>query len=213
MKVLLRIVIISCLLCISITNLNAQSIFIQNMTIVPSYPTNQDSVLLIVEATFTSGPCNQVVLYPTIIGNFISIQAGHNLGPLAYICTSVDTIQLGLLPPGTYNLQYNITAGGSQVSDSLMFIVSATPGIPEEDLFDVSYYFNPSTDQIFIESKSNKIESVQLYDINSRLIKNFISLDNGNRIQLDANDLPNGHYLICMRIENRWVSRKIIIHH
>ena len=197
----------------SISTAKSQSIFIQNMTIVPSYPTHIDSVLLIVEATFPSGPCNQVVLYPTIIGNFISIQAGHNLGPLLYICTSIDTIQLGILAPAMYDLQYNIVSGPAQVSDSISFIVSATPGIQNPGNKHISAYFNSYSNQIIVNSKINKIHSIKLQNSTGQLLKYFTFLDLRNDFNFEVNDIADGIYILQIEMESQTLSSKLLIQH
>lgn len=84
---------------------------IDKLEILPGNPTPQDEIKVVCHSTFTSGGCDMVDYDLSIGKTGISIQAYHEVGILACICHSSDTINIGKLPGGHhYMLEYNLTA-------------------------------------------------------------------------------------------------------
>lgn len=197
--------------------LQAQNAWINSMSIIPSQPATNNQVFLVVNASFTSGSCEQAVQYTTLFGNLINIQAGHNLGPLAYICTSIDTIPIGQLAAGSYSVLYNLSVNGQTVTDSLSFTVIHPTGMHELNGQIITLYPNPASDYIKIMVNEEQIPNdITLIDQNGRLIPtNFLNLNQGvcKELFLDIKPIQNGIYYLLINTDINTTVKKLIIQH
>lgn len=205
-------------LCTLSNQLKAQGFAVINsMSIIPSPPTTNDPVFLIVNASFSSGPCDQIVQYVTVIGNSIGIQAGHSLGPLAYICTSIDTIPLGQLSVGTYSLIHTINASGATATDSLSFTVTIPTGMGDLNANSFTIYPNPATNFIkILACKEQIIDNVNIINLNGQLIPTnyqISGISGKNEILLDIEHIKNGIYYLQIDTNKKLLFKKLVIQH
>ncbi|NNC86394.1 MAG: T9SS type A sorting domain-containing protein [Bacteroidia bacterium] len=195
----------------------AQTAFIQNIVVIPSQPTINDSIYAIITTSFSSGPCNQVTQYVTILGNSINVQSGHNLGPLTYICTSIDTVAIGFLSAGLYTLNANINASGAMASDSIQFVVINPTSVYDLHFNQVKLYPNPANECIKIESNSkNPIKQISIFDFSGREVLNtdvtLVSTEK-EEILIDIADISNGIYYLQLSFKNEKIFKNLIIQH
>lgn len=123
--------------------------FIHSLSISPVNPTSADSVRLIAQCSFTSGACNQHTKGFALAGNMINAWAVHCVGVLAVICPHTDTINLGLLPAGTYAATFQLDQGGGPVP--------CTPGIVPGPSSNLTFVVSTATSIRELSSKNNRL--------------------------------------------------------
>lgn len=84
---------------------------ITNIQIIPANPTEADQVKVVVEAMLGSSPCTLDNAVSNINGNTIELSNYYCGGMLQTICSRTDTINLGNLAAGLYNLAVNMAVG------------------------------------------------------------------------------------------------------
>ncbi|MBT8194829.1 MAG: T9SS type A sorting domain-containing protein [Bacteroidia bacterium] len=218
-RILLKSVFI--LFCIAFiappSNLSAQTAFIQSIVIVPSQPTINDQISAIVTSSFSSGACSQITQYVTILGNQINVQAGHLLGPLAYICTSIDTVDLGMLSAGNYTLNYNINASGATATDSVQFMVINPTNVLELNTNHIKLYPNPANDYLIIQSNtSEQIQHLSIFSLSGKkILKQDVNLYSTEKeeILVDIADISNGIYYLQLTFKDKILFKNLVIQH
>lgn len=73
----------------------------------------------------------------------------------------------------------------------------------------LSLYPNPVTNFLNIESKNNKIETIQIIDIMGNWVENIIV--ESNQIQIDLSHLNNGIYFVMSIFENGQINKNKIL--
>lgn len=79
--------------------------------IIPANPTDADQIKAVVEVMLGSSPCTLDNAVSNLNGNSIELNNYYCEGMLTMICSRTDTINLGTLPAGIYNLDVNIATG------------------------------------------------------------------------------------------------------
>jgi len=75
----------------------------------------------------------------------------------------------------------------------------------------ISIYPNPATDIITISNNLNiNIESINLYDMNGRLVKQFETLNNGSSEVIDVSNLSSGIYMAHIYGNQANVIKRVI---
>ncbi|MCX6230639.1 MAG: T9SS type A sorting domain-containing protein [Bacteroidetes bacterium] len=191
----------------------AQLPIIDSLKIIPANPTTIDSVKIICSAYFPSGGCLLSSSSVTITGNTISINAGHILGMMAYICHSTDTITIGKLETGTYELYYHIyDPQNSSISDidTIFFTVYNITGINsfEKSENDFSIYPNPSGNEIFVDIISHPYEkfNIDIFSVFGQKIKTITDINGKTAIDID--NLAEGAYFIVITNEKKQMWSK-----
>lgn len=118
---------------------------------------------------------------------------GQGLLSIAQICTSTNSIPA---IQGFYNFNGQFP---SVTNCSVLYIEQNEFIVPK-----ISFSPNPAQDEIEF---SCKVNSVNIYDLNGRLIEN--SILNGTR--MDISDLEEGLYIINIESENGFFSSKLIV--
>lgn len=197
-------------------NLKAQIPAIDSLRIIPECPTTTDSVKVISFTTFPSGGCamsaNSVTAHETTLAVF----ATHTLGPLTYICSSADTLAIGLLGTGTYTLYYHLidelTPSITHDIDTLVFTVQSASAIENNYISEqkITAYPNPSSATITIElkSESTDLKYVDLYSLLGQKIKSLKT--EKSLITFDVSGLNDGIYIISVYNERIWWIQKIL---
>lgn len=101
---------------------NLNNFEVDSLKIIPENPMSDDEVKLIAFTAHTSGDCFLKNYYIHRWGNQFNIDAEYELGDLAVICHSEDTIPIGILPAGDYLLFYGN-------SDTLFFRVNGDSSV------------------------------------------------------------------------------------
>ena len=195
---------------------NQQAGKIDSLNLMPDNPTNQDTVHIISSTTFQNSACYMTDFSSTISNDSVFIDAYHIAGQYPAICNTMDTINIGKLNAGTYELFYNLldsaTADTFDV-DTLNFMVQDVSGI--ESLTpgqQIDIYPNPANHKITINLKDLPMRShtIDLYAATGQKIRTLTTHD--KKITMDISTLDNGIYLVIItdKLGNQQ-SRKIII--
>lgn len=83
----------------------------QYVGVSPTMPTETDTVSVIGSYIFTSAPCDVQYQNFTITGNDIYTYHYHCPGMLTVMCPGIDTLPIGVLPAGIYNVTANLFQG------------------------------------------------------------------------------------------------------
>ncbi|WP_430404004.1 T9SS type A sorting domain-containing protein [Fluviicola sp.] len=172
---------------------------IDSLKMIPDNPTIADEIKIICYATFPSGSCNLENHYVTVQGNQITLNLEYNPGAATYICHDVDTVSLGNLEAGDYELDVNLIIMPMDViedHDTLYFSIGNLLGINEHpNNFDVSIHPNPFNKEIRIETDAI-IETIELNSISGQKVSKEINLNFDKKI--DLSDLKDGIYLLTL---------------
>lgn len=100
----------------------------------------------------------------------------------------------------TFNSNENNSGLESQGIQQPFEIYLITNSIKDQSTYDISLYPNPTSDQIFLETKNsqNQIIQIQLYNTEGKLILN--NEINNEKAKIDFTNYTSGQYL--MKIKN-----------
>ena len=87
-------------------NANAQNIV--SCSTLPLNPIATDTIRLAIHLQFNSGGCDLQSYSTNINGNSIDLTLKHCTGLLTYICDAYDTINIGMLNTGLYQLNLDV---------------------------------------------------------------------------------------------------------
>lgn len=185
---------------------------IDSVKLIPDNPTAGDEILLIYYATFSSGGCDLDDHSVIVQGNQLTLNLEHTLGAATYICHDTDTISLGILSPGDYELDINLMISPTDaIKDhvNVTFSVGSPLGMAgDRNSFHVSIHPNPFRQELLIEANA-RIEAIELHTISGQKICGEFS--SGFTRTMDLSDLENGIYLLTLTDQhgNRY-SKRII---
>ncbi|NOU61286.1 BNR-4 repeat-containing protein [Marinifilum caeruleilacunae] len=80
----------------------------------------------------------------------------------------------------------------------------------QENNMDLIVYPNPAKDYVTVDLKTENIQSLQLFDMNGRLIKTESAINN-SRIKVNIQDVSSGMYLIKVQGESKSKLSKVLI--
>jgi hypothetical protein len=196
--------ILTLLLLMTIAGFSASAQWINGLTVSPANPTTGDNISIIANLDFPSGGCADKSMSTTMTGNNIALSALHCVGMAAYICNSVDTFQLGLLPAGTYTatLQVNMGAGPSPCTpginpgpvDSVVFVVTTGTGLDVIAKDGFRLFPNPGQKGFTIQFSGNTMPLVRVVDFQGRIVREYLSVATDNFI--DLSEVKSGAYIV-----------------
>ncbi len=114
---------------------------IDSLIILPTNPSENDSVKIVAFSTLPSAGCSQSDILTLVLNDTIKINSTHSLGFLSVICNSVDTAEIGKLQSGSYSLIYSLSDSATGTffdTDTLVFTVQPNAGIKQGN---ANYYF------------------------------------------------------------------------
>ena len=138
---------------------------INSLNIFPQNPSEQDSIYITVNSTFTNSSCDSSSEYFSMNNNTIYASTTHCIGMASAMCDATDTFLIGGLIAGSYTFIVNVNQG---------FLPSCTPGIvpgPTDTLkFNVSkatrvFYTKEQTDFLLYPNISNGAFLLKLYNL------------------------------------------------
>lgn len=184
---------------------------ITSVQIIPANPTDADNVKAVVEVMLGSSPCTLDNTVSNVNGNTIELSNYYCEGMLAMICNRTDTITLGTLAAGIYNLNVNISTGCGPYTpvDSALsngFTVSVFSSIKSEnEIQNIAIFPNPTYDGAFIiNSSTNTSYQIKCYNSLGEEVFSLPNAVNLQRLQLPA---VSGFYFITAQDSNGNVSR------
>jgi len=130
---------------------------------------------------------------------------GASLAPLAG--GAVEVTFSTFTEPGIYDMVFSILG----CSDTMRFTVDSCT-VSVDDLFsnDIKVYPNPASDYFFVESNAS-IEKVTIYTVEHQKVYE-LEIPNGDRnIQLSADELNQGMYIIAIKSGDKFACRKLIV--
>jgi len=193
--------------------LYAQLPAITSLTIIPANPTTHDIVKVVSESMFPSGGCELNSSNISSYAGNIDVYANHNLGMLTYICNSSDTLSLGMLESGNYNLRYHLSCLPYSTNtdfDSVNFTVQIYMGLDfKENIQQFTLFPNPAEDNITVELPdllSNAV--ISFIDLPGREQKSLQTSD--KQTIINVKDLAKGIYLIRVQSGDKTGFQKFI---
>lgn len=205
----------------SLSDVSAQAIVVNGMTVVPQLPNTTSNVKIaakITLATISAKITSSVSL--NISQKTITMDDCYFMGPLQQVVSRIDTFQIGQLSAGVYTANLNALASYSQQScatdsnspsanSSFIFAVSIANvnGLSENEfLTGISIHPNPSSGKISIESGSGfaKPVSLTVIDITGNKIHST-NLLHANT-ETDLSFLTPGIYYLLLECDK---SRKV----
>ena len=154
---------------------------IQHISTIPVYPGPQDDVSLVIDLSFNSGDCALFLESHTIENDTIEVHVYHCPGPLAFICSVTDTIDLGVFPQGSYPTKVFVhennyfspdPCAGGHIADSSDYQLVVFPFSGVNDLANVKsqLFYDHDSRTIVLKNGSEKNNLLQLYDPLGKLI-------------------------------------------
>ncbi len=168
----------------------------QYVGVSPNQPTDTDTVSVIASFIFTSAPCDLVNQNFTMTGNDIFTYHFHCPGMLTVMCPGIDTLPIGVLSAGIYNVTSSLFQGAQ---DSLGNCLNFTQIDAANYQFTVSLGTN--VDQIskarpivFLNKENIMISNLNtdyqfvLYDVSGKEIisRKVSSTDNNFSISVES---------------------------
>lgn len=197
-----------------ITNAEAQ---IDSLKIAPNNPTTIDSVYVISYTTFSSSGCDVSDSSVNIIGSTITLYALSWQGNADEWCHSADTLLIGKLNSGTYELIFYLRSDDTPPFldiDTIMFTVQHSFGIETAEFSDqeINIFPNPAINEIHIDLKAQLDDCtvIEIYSLTGQKLKSVMAKT--NPISIDIKDLNSGVFFILITTGQgyKW-AKKIII--
>lgn len=190
----------------------AKAQWINSLSIYPPNPSITDSVYLIANCSFPSGACDDHTQAVSVNGNSITAWALHCVGMATFICNHADTLNMGLLAPGTYTASFQLDHGMGPgpctpgivpgPNSSITFNVSLVTSLPNplQDAHSLVIYPNPASGQLFFDHvKANSDKC--LLDVTGQCVLRT------QGSSMDISTIPKGIYMV--RCEGQY--RKVLI--
>lgn len=113
------------------------------------------------------------------------------------------------LSSGQYSVIITINGCQSIMSDKVNIIITAENNAPGSNIL-AAIYPNPVTNKIIIESDKIYFYSIQLYDMNGKLVKQKVK--SMNSVEINVDDLIKGCYVVMVNdINSNKSFRKLIV--
>jgi len=211
---------ITIIIMLTTTFINAQNI--DSLKIIPINPTSNDTVKIVCYTTFCYS-CGYSNININIIDTTIEIYATYICDSMPVVISSVDTIAVGKLPAGTYEMMYYSIDSISQITydaDTIIFAVQQWAGLPLNKYTEngMEIYPNPAKDYAILKFSLQKPDDVkiELYDYTGRKIAIMyegynLSAHAFHSIDFDTKDLSNGVYFVVLKTQCIVQAIKLII--
>jgi len=189
---------------------------IDSLKIIPNNPTTNDTVKVISYTMHPNSDCSLTNSSVSITNDTITVNASYTLGMLPTICNSIDTLTIGVLNAGTYELTYHLADTAPPTTydiDTIMFTVQQLNTLQHVEYSEkeIRVYPNPTISQINIELKILPADRYQI-DFYSILGQKIKTVKTGkSNVSIDISDLTQGVYFITItdRHGGLW-TRKVI---
>lgn len=200
-------------------NVAAQYPGIQSLYIVPDQPTINDEVKVVIETLHNMTPCYLDTAHVNFVENEIHIETDYFTGWGASFCSTTDTVSLGVLNEGHYDLWAYFDHNNFQDSDTLSFFIG-TPtntAVNHKSDLHLNLYPNPLKSGILnvnytLESFSEV--SLEIHDLTGKRVAQKIPGDQQpgeHNVEMDLKDLPKGLYFLRFHTGESMHLEKLIV--
>ncbi|MCH8903625.1 MAG: T9SS type A sorting domain-containing protein [Bacteroidetes bacterium] len=215
----LSFIAIICFSLITISS-NLRADQVDSLSVIPTNPTANDVVQLILHTQFSSGGCWVDSFTVSISGGYINVFAYYSTGSLAVICTRTDTFTIGKLAAGAYQLVGNQFTGSAwQDTGSVNFTVTPMTGIDDPDIYSSrlnTIFPNPAGQSMSMNyalPNGNLTGNLVIFDLHGRQLLDQTLNGNSGAIQIQRSGLVEGMYFYAIRTEAGMLEvRKLIVH-
>jgi len=189
---------------------------IDSIAILPPNPTTTDTVKVISYTSFGYTPCSLANPSFNIVDTNITVYTSYTTGIAPTLCTSIDTLTIGKLNVGNYELTFHLADTAPPTTydiDTIIFTVQQPSGLQPTEYSEqeIKVYPNPTTSEINIELKTHSTDrhEIDIYSLLGQKI-NTVKTDKNN-VLIDISDLTEGVYFIFITdgYDKRW-TKKII---
>lgn len=190
-----------------------QGSVIDSLKIIPNNPTVDDNAQLIVYTTFTSGDCNLNIHSLDIQNNNINVLLNYTVGVNTAICHSVDTLTIGNLNSGNYELTANLTVNVMNAifdTDTISFTVANALSVIQNSLDkNINIYPNPFINEIQIKtSPTMNLSNIEIYSAIGSIIKQM-KFDSDGKVNVSDLNIGMNFIVLTDKNGNRY-TKKII---
>jgi len=207
-----------CFLCLCAFFSQAQLPYIATPTLIPQNPTNSSSVKIVTKVTTPNLGVIVNIATHTVTGQQIKISSCYGQGMMPATQTFIDTLVIGLLPPGNYQIiqkaflsstnqhctptDSNVVTLSFNVTNTLVTGASATPAAGTKTL---AVWPNPCVSSLLIDEAFGEAE-VFVFSVSGALVKQTRL----NNKALDVRDLENGLYFVRVLEKYRVLTGKFM---
>lgn len=208
----------ACFLCLCSFFIHAQMPYIATPTVIPQNPTNNSLIKIITRVTTPNQSIIVNITSHTVTGQQIKISACYSQGMLPATMSFVDTLLIGQLPPGNYQISQKAFLSSTQQhctpvdSNAVIFslivtnsVVTGTDAMQTAEGKTISLWPNPCGGNLVIENASDEAE-VQVFSVSGALVKRARLSSK----TLDTRDLENGFYFLRLVEKDRMRTGKFI---
>ena len=189
---------------------------IDSLKIIPNNPTTNDTVRVIGYTRHPNSDCSLANSSVSIANDTITVVTSHTLGMLPTICNSIDTLTIGVLNTGSYELTYHLADTAPPTTydiDTIIFTVQQVNALQPADNSGqkIKVYPNPTATELNIDLKTLPSDEyhINIYSVLGQKIK-MVKTDKNN-VSINISDLTEGVYFITITNGRggQW-TRKII---
>ncbi|PCH91816.1 MAG: hypothetical protein COB85_08745 [Bacteroidetes bacterium] len=200
-----------------IPNNNSQTI--DSVNIIPNNPTTLDTVKLIGYTFHPYSDCPMTSSSVNINNDTITVNVSHSLGIMPTTCISIDTLTIGILYAGTYELTYHLADTAPPTTydiDTIIFTVQQSSGLQLSDNSEprIKIYPNPTNEIVTIKTTSTRPQNItiSIIDIQGKTIFSE-TLQSSVKLTktLDLSTYIKGIYLIKVETPVEQITRKIVV--
>ncbi|PHI21674.1 hypothetical protein CEQ90_02365 [Lewinellaceae bacterium SD302] len=142
------------------------------------------------------------MMFPGVPPTFEALIAGESMFNPNYdnpeqAKLTIDTMLAHFLPRAWYGL-------------NLEELVN-TEELVQADAIGLTVAPNPASEYFLVNTENERILEASLFDINGREVATFGNVNNTS-LRVDRNNLPNGQYILRVRVEQGIVTQKVMIH-
>lgn len=181
----------------------AQTNIFDSLKIIPTNPTANDDIKLVIHATFSSGSCDLNNYNVVVQEGNITVITNFTVGDAEYICSSADTVSLGSFTAGSYELTALLTINLMEAifdTETINFEVSSVTF--EEELTantSISIHPNPVLTTLKIESDLS-FSILEIFEVTGKKVREInmtSSIEN-----INVSDLKSGVYFVVLTDDN-----------
>jgi len=209
-----KVLFVFLVIMLSFAKANSQNVcgimYIGNVTILPYFSTIDDTIKVVVPFSTSTGSV-ELWRNVNIDSNQITLSACYIGLPFTVVTNYLDTIVLGILPLGNYNIVVNkycsndtICSYSDTVSKTIQLDITTNITKFSNNVKSISPNpFSQST-QITLNQKYHSIALV-VYDIQGKQVAQQQYAD-CDKIQLSRNQLSNGLYFLKLTLDDKSVE-------